>query len=94
MPLNSIFDSQALEKARRVNEEATIKMAKIRAMQEEILRPKNKKAYSSTRSNQGLSDFEAASQDENGLSAPDKLNKEHHKIGQSASFAGGNPATR
>ena len=70
-------------------------MAKIRAMQEEILRPKNKKAYSSTRSNHDYSDFDA-SQDEGRLTpTPGSLrNASQQEIGKSASFAGGKAAAR
>ena len=38
---NPIFDGKALELARRVNEEAAVKLAKFKALQEEILRPKH-----------------------------------------------------
>ena len=67
-------------------------MAQIRATQEEILRPKNKKAYSSTRSNHSYSDFDA-SHDEGRLT-PNQRQVSHAAIGvgKSASFVSGKEA--
>lgn len=49
-PLKSIFSGEALERAKMVNKNVDEKIAKIKAMQEQILRPRDVKSRSSLRS--------------------------------------------
>ena len=55
-PLMSIFNGEMLDKANRVNQEVSDKIAKIKAMQEEILRPRSSKSNKSVRSGRQMSD--------------------------------------
>ena len=55
-PLLSIFSGDMLERANRVNAEVSEKIAKIKAMQEQILRPRSSKSNKSVRSGRQMSD--------------------------------------
>jgi len=57
-PLMSIFSGEMLARANRVNKEVSDKIAKIKAMQEEILRPRESKSKSSVRSRGQMSDHD------------------------------------
>ena len=52
----SIFSAEMIAKANRVNQEVSDKIAKIKAMQAEILRPRDSKSKSSVRSGRQMSD--------------------------------------
>ena len=59
-PMISLFSSEALEKAKKMNEDVSMKLASIRDSHEEILRPKNLSSYSS-RQKSRQSDFSESS---------------------------------
>ena len=52
----SLFSGEMLAKANKVNQEVSDRIAKIKAMKEEILRPRESKSKSSVRSGRQMSD--------------------------------------
>ena len=55
-PIMSLFSGEMLAKANKVNQEVSDRIAKIKAMKEEILRPRESKSKSSVRSGRQMSD--------------------------------------
>ena len=49
-PIMSIFNGEMLAKANKVNQEVSDRLAKIKAMRDEVLRPRECKSKSSVRS--------------------------------------------
>ena len=57
-PLKSIFSGDMLANVNKVSQEVSDRIAKIKAMKEEILRPRDSKSKSSVRSGRHMSDHD------------------------------------